>query len=137
MDEGILPEQWKQASVTLVFKSGKKDRVENFRPVSVTSMICRVMEKIIRNAIIHIDYLETNSIISENQHGFKKGRSCITQLLECLQNWTSGLDNKKEFDIIYLDFKAAFDKAVHKRRLNKIYALGIRGKFYCWIKESL
>ena len=126
MDEGILPEQWKQANLTPVSKSGKKDRVKNYRPISVTSIICRAMEKTIRNAII--DYLENNNIISENQRGFRKGTSCITQLLECLEDWTSGLDNKKDFVIIYFDFKAAFDKVLHKRLLKKVYALGIRGK---------
>ena len=91
------------------------------------------MEKIIRNAII--DYLETNNIISENQHGFRKGRSCITQLLECLEEWTSGLDNKYGFDIIYLDFMAAFDKVPHKRLLKKVYGLEIRGKIYRCIEN--
>ena len=57
-----------------------------------------------------IDYLESNNILSENQHGFKKGRTCITKLLECLEDWSSGLENKKEFDIIHLDFKAALIK---------------------------
>ena len=98
-------------------------------------MICRVAEKMIRNAII--DYLETNNTISENQHGFRKGRSCITQLLEYLEDWTSGLDNKKEFDIIYLDFKAAFDKVPHRRLLKKIYALVKRGKIYRWVENFL
>ena len=98
-------------------------------------MICRVTEKMIRNAII--DYLETNNTISENQHGFRKGRSCITQLLEYLEDWTSGLDNKKDFDIIYLDFKAAFDKVPHRRLLKKIYALVKRGKIYHWVENFL
>ena len=90
--------------------------------------------KIIRNAII--DYLKSNNIISENQPGFRKGRSCITQLLECLEDWTSGLDNKKGFDIIYLDFKVAFDKFPHKRLLKKVYGLGIRGEIYRWIEKN-
>ncbi len=93
------------------------------------------MEKIIRNALV--DHLENNNILSPYQHGYRKGRSCITQLLECVEDWTSAIDEHNDVDIIYLDFKAAFDKVPHKRLLKKIWSLGIRGSLFQWIQNFL
>ena len=135
MEESKLPKQWKYANVTPIFKTGKKSSVENYRPISVTSICCRAMEKIIRNAIVN--HLETNNLLSEFQHGFRKGKSCTTQLLECIEDWTKILDENNQLDVIYLDFKAAFDKVPHKRLLKKVWALGIRGKVYNWIVDFL
>ena len=135
LDEGILPREWKLANVTAIYKSGKKTSVDNYRPISVTSICCRIMEKIIRNAIV--DHLEVNKFLSQYQHGFRKGRSCVTQLLECIEDWTAAIDDNREIDIIYLDFKAAFDKVPHKRLLKKLWNIGIRGKIYRWIENFL
>jgi len=135
LDEGILPTQWKQANVTAIFKAGKKTSVENYRPISVTPICCRLMEKIIRNTLVN--HLEQNNILSKNQHGFRKAKSCSTQLLECIEEWTQSLDENHEVDIIYLDFKAAFDKVPHKRLLRKMLSLGIKGKLYKWIENFL
>lgn len=74
---------------TLIHKSGKISRVENYRPVSVTSTCYKQMEKIIRNAIVK--HLEMNNILSPYQHGFRKGKSCITQLLEIMEEWTKAI----------------------------------------------
>ena len=71
-----------------IIQIGEKDD-ENYRPIGVTPLICKVLEKIIRNAIVH--YLEFDKIISDNQHGFRKGKSCITQLLECIEDWMTFL----------------------------------------------
>ena len=107
-----MPKEWKNANVTAIHKSGNKSCVENYRPISVTSICCRLMEKNIRNEIVK--YLEKNNLISKYQHGFRKGRSCTTQLLECIEDWTKSLEEHCDVDIIYLDFKAAFDKVPHK-----------------------
>ena len=93
------------------------------------------MEKIIRNAIVN--HLENNNILSKFQHSFRKGKSCTTQLLECIEDWTTILDENNELDVIYLDFKAAFNKVPHKRLLKKVWALGIRGKVYNWVTDFL
>ncbi|XP_053391036.1 uncharacterized protein LOC128553869 [Mercenaria mercenaria] len=93
------------------------------------------MEKIIRNAIVQ--HIENSDKLSNHQHGFRKGRSCTTQLLECIGDWTTAIDEKYDVDIIYLDFKAAFDKVPHKRLLKKIWSIGIRGNLYNWIKDFL
>ena len=135
LQNGKLPKQWKTANVSAIHKSGKKTDAANYRPISVTSIICRVMEKIIRNAIVQ--HLESNNLLSKYQHGFRKGRSCVTQLLECIEDWTEAIDRNYEVDIIYLDFKAAFDKVPHKRLLRKIWSIGIRGNVYKWLADFL
>ena len=71
------------------------------------------------------------------QHGFIKGKSCVTQLLEFLEDSTQSIDNGDEVDVIYLDFCKAFDKVPHQRLLQKLYAYGIRGKVHTWVKEFL
>ena len=93
------------------------------------------MERIVRDELV--EHLENNNLFQPEQHGFRKGKSCTTQLLECMEDWTDAVDNKKELDIIYLDFKAAFDKVPHLRLLNKIWHMGIRGKIYNWLKNFL
>ena len=115
--QGELPKIWKTANVSAIYKAGKKTSVENYRPISVTPICCRIMEKIIRNHIVC--HLENNNLININQHGFRKKRSCVTQLLECIEEWSDAIDNKNEIDIIYLDFKSAFDKVPHRRLLKK------------------
>ena len=135
LDEGKLPEIWKMANVTAIHKAGNRNKSENYRPISLTPICCRLMERIIRNVLVK--YLEENNLITPHQFGFRKGYSCTTQLLECIEEWSDAVDDKKSIDIIYLDFKAAFDKVPHKRLLRKISAYGITGKIYNWIENFL
>ena len=101
----------------------------------MTPLPCRTLERIFIPPIIH--HLESINLLSKYQHGFRKKRSCVTQLLECIEEWTIAIDEGKQVDIIYLDFKAAFDKVAHKRLLKKVWSIGIRGKVYQWIKNFL
>ena len=77
------------------------------------------------------------SLISPHQHGFMKGRSCNTQLLTVLEHWTDILDNNTPIDVIYFDFKKAFDTVPHKRLLHKLKSYGIGGNVLNWIREFL
>ena len=77
------------------------------------------------------------NIFSTMQHGFMKGRSCVTQLLEFLEDITQAIDDGNDVDVIYLDLCKAFDKVPHKRLLKKMYGYGIRGKIHSWVKEFL
>ncbi len=113
IQEGVLPPIWKTANVTAIFKAGNSTLPENYRPISITPICCRTIEKIIRKHIIK--HLTDNNLLSIYQHGFRKGYSCVTQLLESIEDWTEAIDNGKDVDIIYLDFKAAFDKVPHQR----------------------
>ena len=133
--DGILPKIWKDAHVTPVYKKGEKCSPGNYRSISLTSVICKTLEKLIRNAIV--DHMEKNSLFNKSQHGFMKTRSCMTQLLETLEEWTDLLDKKFSIDVIYLDFQKAFDTIPHQRLLSKVHAYGIRGQVYEWIRNFL
>jgi len=115
LEEGKLPPKCKKAHVTPIFKAGNRKNAENYRPIIVTSICCRTIEKLIRDEIVN--HLEHNQIISKNQHGFRKGYSCATQLLTCIEEWTNAIDQGHDVDVIYFDFKAAFDKVPQKRLL--------------------
>ena len=135
LSEGKLPLCWKEANVTAIYKKGSRCQPSNYRPISLTSIVCKTMEKIIRDQLIK--YMEENSLFSEHQHGFRSGRSCITQLIEAIELWTEEVDMRNSVDVIYLDFQKAFDTVPHQRLLKKLSAYGIRGKLYSWIEDFL
>src|SRR5882757_114716 len=97
----------------LYLKKEKKSDPQNYRPISLTSLICKMMESIIKDCIIN--YLYQFSLIRNSQHGFTKNRSCLSNLLEFMKEVTSTLDSKKSVDIIYLDFAKALDKVPYQR----------------------
>lgn len=130
-----VPEDWRQANVTPIFKKGEKSKAENYRPVSLTSQVSKTAESIIKEAIV--DHITTYDTLNRTQHGFIKGRSCLTNLLTFLEEVTDMLDRKLPVDIVYLDFSKAFDKVPHKRLLEKLHAHGVRGKVWTWIKNWL
>ena len=102
-----LPEDWKEARVTALFKEGDKKKVENYRPVSLTCIACKVLESIIRDDII--SHMTSNNLISDRQYGFVKGRSTRLKLLKVLEEWTQILDRGGGIDCVYCDFQKAFD----------------------------
>ena len=130
-----IPNIWKEGNITAIFKSGTKTKAENYRPISLTSVPGKLLEKLVRDEIV--SHMETNNLFSTAQHGFIKGRSCSTQLLELMEELTEALDTSEDIDIIYLDFRKAFDKVPHKRLLKKLWGYGIQGKVHSWIKEFL
>ena len=85
LTDGKIPREWKEANVTSVFKQGARKKPENCRPVSLTSQVGKVMEKIIKKELV--TYLEGNGLICETQRGLKKNRSCLTNLLDFLKQW--------------------------------------------------
>ncbi|KAK3101568.1 hypothetical protein FSP39_004535 [Pinctada imbricata] len=134
-EQSQLPTDWKNANITAIHKKGDKDLPSNYRPISLTSIVCKTMEKLIRDEIVR--HMETNNLFTKHQYGFRKGYSCATQLIGVIDEWTRLLDNRDEIDVIYLDFQKAFDTVPHARLLNKLYAYGIRGKVHAWLKEYL
>ena len=135
MESGVVPTDWRTAYVTPIFKKGSKSDPGNYRPISLTSIPCKLMESIMRDGVV--DYLITNHLIKMSQHGFMSNRSCTTNLLEFLESVTRNFDEGKPMDIIYLDFSKAFDKVPHKRLLCKMDALGIKGKLRNWVEAWL
>ena len=132
---GVLPDTWKIANVSPIFKKGNKHVTENYRPISLTSIVCRVMERIIKNAIVK--HLDEHSLFSPDQFGFRSKRSCVLQLLHFFEDVTSMLDEGKYVDVIYFDFAKAFDSVPHQRLLVKIKSYGIDGKVFNWISSFL
>ena len=130
LEEGEIPKEWREASITPIFKKGSKLEASNYRPVSLTSVCCKVMEGIVRERIT--SHLIKHKLISPSQHGFVKKKACVTNLLEC-QHVVSGLLNEnKSVDVLYTDFEKAFDKVSHKKLIIKLKAYGIRGKGSSW-----
>ena len=135
IQEAKIPENWKLAHVTAIFKSGSTSKSENYRPISLTSVPGKIMERLILEEIV--DNMKQNQLFSKSQHGFLTVRSCTTQLLEFLEDITTALDQGDDVDVIYLDFCKAFDKVPHKQLLKKLWGYGIRGNVHAWVKDFL
>ena len=135
LDEGRIPEDWKMARVTPIFKKGSKNQAGNYRPVSLTSVPCKVMESLLRDIILK--HVMENNLLSEDQHGFSKGKSYMSNLLITLEDVTESLDEGFGVDIIYLDYSKAFDTVLHKRLISKLEAYGISGEILQWIQDFL
>jgi len=88
--EGRLPEDWKIATIIPIFKKGVRTDPGNYRPVSLTSVPYKLMERVLRSRIL--EAVERNNPLRKEQHGFRKGRSCLTDLLEVLEDWTQKSD---------------------------------------------
>ena len=135
LSSGQVPDDWKNARVVPLPKKGSRAVAGNYRPVSLTSTVCKLLERIMRSKLM--DHLITNKIINLSQHGFMSERSCQTNLLEFLDKITAMLDEGKAADIIYLDYSKAFDKICHSKLIKKLEAHGIRGNVQRWISEWL
>ena len=135
LDSGECPDDWKVANVTPIYKKGDRTDPANYRPVSLTSQVCKVMESLVRAKIIQ--HLDENNLISEAQHGFREGRSCLTNLLETLEAWTKIIDDGDGIDVAYLDFRKAFDLVSHKHLIHKLTKYGISGQIIEWVKNFL
>ena len=133
-DECVVPTDWKCANISPI-KKGSKNKVDNYRPVSLTSQICKLFESIIRNSVVH--YLETNALILYSQHGFTKGLFCLSSLLTFLDIVSSMTDSGNNVDVIFMDFAKAFDKVPHVHLGQKLESHGITGKLHKWIMNWL
>lgn len=135
MQEGKIPEAWKIAEVKPLFKKGEKMKPGNYRPVSLTSIVCKIFEGLIRDDLNA--HFTDNKLLSVHQYGFTSGRSCCTQLLTTLKDWLKRLDKGEPVDAIYLDLQKAFDKVPHARLLVKLKGYGINGNLLSWIGDFL
>ena len=130
-----LPDCWKMATVTPIFKQGKTSEPSNYRPISLTSNCCKVMERIINNSLLK--YLLCNSLITANLHGFIKNRSTCGNILECLEDWVMNIESRSITDVVFVDFKKAFDSVSHAKLVMKLKAYGISGNLFGWINSFL
>jgi hypothetical protein len=104
---GVIPDEWLKANITPLFKKGDKLELSNYRHVSLTSVVCKVMEKMIQ--AVMMNHLMSNKLLSSEQHGFVNGKNCCSNLLEALDFITRAYENGIDLDIIFLDFAKAFD----------------------------
>jgi hypothetical protein len=134
-EEGVIPASLKTQYITPIYKKGSRADPANYRPVSITSHIIKTFERVLRKHLVI--YLESNSLMHDGQHGFRKHRSCLTQLIHHVDDIFNSLNDGDEMDVIYLDFAKAFDKVDHRILLAKLEKYGIDGKLLTWIKEFL
>ena len=135
LDSGITPETLKKSCIIPIHKGGNRASPERYRPVALTSHLIKIFEKILRKHLTK--YIDDNSLFNPNQHGFRSGRSCLSQLLSHYDEILSILETGKNADVVYLDFSKAFDKVDHNLVLSKIQNLGIGGKILTWIQSFL
>ena len=127
--------EWKHARVSAIYKKEKKTLPLNYRPVSLTAIVCKILESIVRDHIVK--HMRDNNLFSDKQFGFIGGRSTTLQLLHVLDIWHDILDQGGNIDILYCDFMKAFDKVPHKRLVYKISKYGIKGDILGWINSFL
>ena len=132
---GILPKDWKNAFVSPIFKKGARNIAENYRPISLTSIACKLMEKLVKDSLLA--YMVENNLLSKKQFGFISGRSTVTQLLQYLDKCADVIANGGVVDSIYFDFSKAFDTVPHRRLSEKMKAYGIQGSLLKWIEAFL
>ena len=131
---GVVPDEWKLAKIIPVHKKGEKQHVENYRPISLLSVLSKVLERCVLTKIR--DHLL--SLINKAQHGFIPGRSCTPQLLQVLHLIGSLLDSGKQTDVIYIDMSKAFDKVDDTALLYKLeHRSSISRRLLRWFKSYL
>lgn len=132
---GELPADWKIALVVPIFKKGDRLCFQNYRPISLTSSCCKLIEHIISTRIL--EYLDSHNILTSFQHGFRKGYSTITQLVTVFHLFAHTLDNTGQIDAIFLDFSKAFDKVPHDKLILKMQNIGLPEILVTWVANYL
>ena len=127
-ESGILAEEWKKALVSPVYKKDDKSLPNNYRPISLTCMSCKIMEHVLCSHLSN--HLEINNILTPHQHGFWKGFSTETQLISVLDDWLLSLDKRIRTDVLLIDFSMAFDSVPYHRFLLNL-------NYYCIAVNSL
>ena len=133
--EGTVPSKLKKCMITPSHKGGSKAEAANYRPIALTSHIIKIFEKVLRNHLTN--YMDENSLFNPNQHGFRKGHSCLSELLDHYDNILDFLNNNMNVDVIYLDFAKAFDKVNYGVVLQKIKCLGVDDETLKWLTSFL
>ena len=135
ISSGVIDPSLKRAAIVPVFKSGDRTAPSNYRPISLTSVIIKVLERIIRKQIVA--FLVSKGYLNPTQHGFREGRSCLSALLNVFDDIMHLMSGGNTVDMVYLDFAKAFDKVDHGVLLHKIKTLGITGKLGVWLYHFL
>ena len=135
LEGGTVPSEWKEENITQLFKKGSRKKPDNYRPVSLTSVVCKLLETLIRDHMV--EFLVKHKLINTCQHGFLKARSCLTNLSCFFEEIAKCVDDGSPVDVVYLDFQKAFDKVPHQRLLLKLKPHGIGNDVINWIEKWL
>ena len=132
---GIFPDELKLAKVVPIFKKEDESKLTNYRPISLLSVFSKILERLMANRLV--DFIEKYSILSEEQFGFRKGRSTYMAVINFLKKVQSSIENKEHCIGIYIDLSKAFDTVNHEILLDKLRHYGIRGTVHSWFKSYL
>ena len=133
LESGAVPLIWNSANVSPIFKKGEKSTAANYQPISLTCILCKVMEHI----IVSVEHLDTNGLMYDLQHGFRERSSVETQLVSLIEDLARKTSQSRQTDLILLDFSKAFDKVNHSKLLLKLHSYGIRNVTLRWIKALI
>ena len=135
LDTGEVPTDWRTANVVPIHKKGSRSNPLNYRPISLTSITSKIIEHVIAHHIRH--HLDTNSLLSTNQHGFRRDHSCDSQLLSTSYDLINNFDNNIRTDLIILDFAKAFDTVSYPKLIHKLGTFGLHPLITRWIQSWL
>ena len=131
----IVPQGWKEANVTPIFKKGNKSLCSNYRPISLLNITAKICEKIVFKQLFN--YIRDNNLISPHQSGFIPGDSTVNQLVYLYNTFATALNEKKDIRIVFCDQSKAFDKVWHEGLLYKLKIFGIEGSLHEWFESYL
>ena len=135
LNEGNIPDDWKIAHIVPLFKKADPELCNNYRSISLTSIFSKILESVIRPQMLN--HLKMNNLLPNSQHGFLPGRSIVTNLVKCVDDWSSNLDEGIQTDVIYLDFSKCFNSVSHQKLLFKLLKLGFEDKCHKWFSNFL
>ena len=135
LDKATVPADWKTATVCPVYKKGEKHAPANYRPISLTCVSSKILEHIVTNHLM--TFADQHNILFENQHGFRKNKSCEKQLIELVADMTDNLDKGHQTEACVLDFAKAFDKVNHQKLVSKLEEAGVCHQVNSWIQDFL
>ena len=135
LKQSQIPDAWKKAIVTPIYKNGSKTSVRNYRPISITSCCSRILERIVNGKIIQ--HLVLNNVLNDTQHGFLPGKSTDTILLKFYDYVTENVDKGLAVDAVFFDYSKAFDSVPHSVLLSRLEASGVAGSLLTWVKNFL
>ncbi|KAJ7415165.1 RNA-directed DNA polymerase from mobile element jockey-like protein [Pitangus sulphuratus] len=131
----LLPDDWRKASVTLIFKRSKKEDSGNYQPVSLTSIPGKVMGQVILEVITK--HVEKKKVIRSSQHGFTKGKPYLTNMIAFCDGMTEWVDEGTAVDVVYFNFGKAFDTVSRNIPIDKLRKCGLDEWTVRWIKNWL
>ena len=137
LNTGQVPQDWTSVNVAPLYKKGDKSLPANYRPISLTCIVCKMLEHIVASNVVK--HMDNNNLMYDLQHGFRERRSCETQLTMLVEDLTRKASQGKQTDLILLDFSKAFDIVNHEKLLLKLHKYGIRGPTgtLSWIQAFL